>query len=182
MKRSPFFVSWRSKDNQYTGFMSRLLLTKWLDADLDIAWPFAAVNEVSRGRLLSLCHATDIFPGVFGLEVLQFEQMHVGVLFTHRHVSGCLSGGIIGAQDWHGTGAHHGHRRAAEDPRHREKTLWHILSLDGAAKLQRLTGREGPSIRAHLDAEVSIWARETKLAKRSHNEWSKSKTYHGFVS
>lgn len=156
MKRSPFFLSWRSKDNQYTGFMSRLLLTKWLDADLDIARPFAAVNEVSRGRLLSLCHATDIFPGVFGLEVLQFEQMHVGALFTHRHVSGCLSGGIIGAQDWHGTGAHHGHRRAAEDPRHREKTLWHILSLDGAAKLQRLTGREGPSIRAHLDAEVSI--------------------------
>lgn len=136
--------------------MSRLLLTEWLDADLDIARPLAAVNEVSRGRLLSLCHATDIFPSIFGVEMLQFEQMHVGALFTHRHVSGCLSGDIIGAQDWHGTGAHHGHRRAAEDPRHREKTLWHILSLDGAAKLQRLTGREGPSVCAHLDAEVSI--------------------------
>lgn len=136
--------------------MSRLLLTEWLDGDLDIARPLAAVNEVSRWRFLSLCHATDILSSIFGVEMLQFEQVHVGALLTHRHVSGCLSGDVIGAQDWHGTGAHHGHRRAAEDPRHRKKTLWHILSLDGAAKLQRLTGREGPSLRAHLDAEVSI--------------------------
>lgn len=136
--------------------MRRLLLTEWLNADLDIARPLAAVNEVSRGCLLSLCHTTDIFPGIFGVEMLQLEQMHVGALFTHRHVSGCLSGNIFRTQHWHGTGAHHGHLRAAEDPRHREKALWHILSLDGAAKLQRLTGREGPSVRAHLDAEVSI--------------------------
>ena len=78
--------------------MSRLLLTEWLDADLDIARPLAAVNKVSSGRLLSLGHTTDVFPGIFGLEMLQFEQMHVGALFTHRHVSGCLSGDIFRAQ------------------------------------------------------------------------------------
>lgn len=156
LKSSSFLVPWTSEDNQSTGLMSRLLLTERLDGDLDVARPLAAVNEVSRGRLLPLRHPADVFPGVFEVEMLQFEQVHVGALLAHRHVSGCLSGDVIGAQDRHGTGAHHGHRRAAEDPRHREKPLWHILGLDGAAKLQRLTGREGPSVRAHLDAEVSI--------------------------
>lgn len=136
--------------------MSRLLLTELLDGDLDVARPLATVNEVSRRCFLSLRHATDVFSGIFGLQVLQFEQMHVGALFTHRHVTSGLSGDVIGAQDWHGTGAHHGHRQAAEDPRHRKKALRHVLSLDGAAELQRLAGREGPSVRAHLDAEVSI--------------------------
>lgn len=37
MKSSSFLVSSRSKDNQCPGFMSRLLLTELLDADLDIA-------------------------------------------------------------------------------------------------------------------------------------------------
>ena len=90
--------------------MNRLLLTKWLDCDLDVARPLAAVDEVSSGRLLPLRHATDIFPGVFGAQVLQLEEVHVGALFAHGHVTGGLAGDVIGAQDRHGTGAHHGHR------------------------------------------------------------------------
>lgn len=139
---------------------NRRLLTELLDCDLDVAGPLAAVDEVSCRRLLPLRHAADVFPGIFGTKVLQLEQVDIGTLLSHGHVTGCLTGNVLGAQGRHGVWAHHGHRWAAEDPRHREETLRDILGLDGAAKLQRLTGREGPPLRAHLDAEVPIWVRK----------------------
>lgn len=90
--------------------MNRMLLTEWLDCDLDIARPLAAVDEVSGGCLLPLCHTADVLPSIFRAEVLQLEQVHVGTLFTYGHLTSSLTGDIIGAQDRHGTGSHHGHR------------------------------------------------------------------------
>lgn len=162
---SSFLVNLTTKDRTATQLASvnRLLLTQCLDCDLDIAGSLAAVDEVTRGRLLPLCYAADILAGIFRAQVLQLEQVHVDALFAHSHLTGGLPGDIIGAQIRHGTGAHHGHRWAAEDPRHREETLGDILRLNGAAKLQRLTGREGPSLRAHLDAEIPVWKKGKQM-------------------
>lgn len=90
--------------------MNRLLLTECLDGDLDVAGSLAAVNEVSRGRFLPFSYTADILPGVFRLQVLQLEEVHVLALLAHGHLTGGLPGNVIRAQDRHGTGAHHGHR------------------------------------------------------------------------